>query len=177
MLLGVVSDTHGNVPAIQAVADRFRRAAVDQVLHLGDDYLDILFFEAAHLKVVAVPGLYCQEYRDPTIPNRRLENLAGVTFLMTHTPELSKFDLPGDLNPASWPEEVDVVLYGHTHIPGIVERQGVWWVNPGHLKAHDRRGHPLSYAFIRLDPPAVDVRIVGLNTGQTLIHNHFKVRR
>ncbi len=95
MLLGIVSDTHGNVEAIQAVADRFLVAQVDQVLHLGDDYLDILFLEAENLKVLAVPGLYCQEYRDPTIPNRRIENLAGVRILMSHTAEASKFDQSG----------------------------------------------------------------------------------
>ncbi len=50
MLLGILSDTHGNVEAIQEAANRFLAAKVHQVLHLGDDYLDLLFFEAAKLK-------------------------------------------------------------------------------------------------------------------------------
>ena len=49
MLLGIISDTHGNVEAIQEVATVWRHQ-VDQVLHLGDDYLDILFLEAADLQ-------------------------------------------------------------------------------------------------------------------------------
>ena len=103
MLLGVLSDSHGNVEAIQDVIRRFMEAKVDLVLHLGDDYLDMLFFEAANLKILAVPGLYCPEYRDPAIPNRRIENLAGVKIMMTHSPEVSKFDQPGDLDPGDKP--------------------------------------------------------------------------
>ena len=176
MLLGVLSDSHGNAEAIQEVAHRFIKAKVNLVLHLGDDYLDMLFFEAANLKVLAVPGLYCPEYRDPTIPNRRIENLAGVKIMMTHSPEASKFDQPGDLNPEDNPQ-VDIILYGHTHIPGIQEKDGVLWVNPGHLKAHDRRGYPLSYALMHLAPLKVDVHILSLATGQILFNTSFTLRR
>ncbi len=175
MVLGILSDTHGNVEAIQEVIRRFLAAKVDLVLHLGDDYLDMLFFEAANLPVIAVPGLYCPEYRDPTILNRRIENLSDVRILLTHTPEVSKFDQPGDLDPQG-NAPVDIVLYGHTHIPNIQEREGVLWVNPGHLKAFDRRGHILSYALMNLTPPRVDVRILSLATGQTLSSTVFTLK-
>jgi uncharacterized protein len=175
MLLGILSDTHGNVEAIQEVASRFVAARVNQVLHLGDDYLDILFLEAANLKVLAVPGLYCPEYRDPTIPNRRIENLAGVKILMMHTPGASRFDQPGDWD-LEERAQVDIVLYGHTHVPSIHEEEGVLWVNPGHLKAHDRRGYPLSYALMHLNRPTVDVQILSLATGQTLCNTIFTLR-
>jgi predicted phosphodiesterase len=94
---------------------------------------------------------------------------------MTHSPEISKFDQPGDLDPEE-KAQVDIVLYGHTHIPKIQEKQGVLWVNPGHLKAHDRRGYPLSYALLHLTPPTVDVRILTLATGQTLLNTVFTLR-
>ena len=175
MLLGVLSDSHGNVEALQDVADHFMKAGVDLVLHLGDDYLDILFFEAANLKVLAVPGLYCPEYRDPAIPNRRIETLAGVKIMMTHSPEISKFDQPGDLDPGDH-DQVDIILYGHTHIPSIQEKDGILRVNPGHLKAYDRRGYPLSYALMHLTPPTVDVQILLLSTGQALYHTVFTMR-
>jgi uncharacterized protein len=175
MLLGILSDTHGNLEAIQEVASRFLAAQVDQVLHLGDDYLDILFLEAANLKVLAVPGLYCPEYRDPTIPNRRIETLAGVNILMMHTPEASKFDQPGDWD-LKERDQVNIVLYGHTHVPDIREVKGVLWVNPGHLKAHDRRGYPLSYALMYLTPPTVDIRILSLASGQMLCSTLFTLR-
>jgi putative phosphoesterase len=36
MRLGIISDAHGNLPALQAVADRFGEKGVDQIIHLGD---------------------------------------------------------------------------------------------------------------------------------------------
>ncbi|MBM4289750.1 MAG: YfcE family phosphodiesterase [Deltaproteobacteria bacterium] len=177
MLLGIVSDTHANLAAIQEVGRCFQAAAVDQVLHLGDDYLDTLFFEAVQLKVLGVPGLYCPEYRDPQIPNRRIEILLGVKILMTHTREASRFDQPGDLDPAKAAAEVDIVLFGHTHVPQITEKKGVLWVNPGHLKAHDGRGYPHSYALMHLAPPRVDVKIVALAGGKTLLEGVFTLQR
>jgi uncharacterized protein len=173
MLLGIVSDTHGNVEAIRQVIQHFVTAGVDLVLHLGDDYLDLLFFEAADLKILAVPGLYCPEYRDPTIPNQRFENLAGVKIFMTHSPDGITFD-PGKIDPKE-NTPIDIVLYGHTHVPQVQEKNGVLWVNPGHLKAHDNRGHLLSYALMHLNPPQADVRILTLATGKTLHHAVFTV--
>lgn len=34
-----------------------------------------------------------------------------------------------DLDPAA--AEFDVVMYGHTHVPKVERRDGVWYVNPG----------------------------------------------
>lgn len=177
MLLGIVSDTHANVEAIQAVTGHFQAARVDLVLHLGDDYLDSLFFEAANLQVVAVPGLYCPEYRDPAIPNRRLETLAGVNILMVHAREAARYAAADDVHPAADFSQVDIVLYGHTHIPGIQEHQGILWVNPGHLKANDRRGHPLSYALMHLAPPDVNVKILALASQKVLAAATFTLSR
>ena len=94
---------------------------------------------------------------------------------MTHTLEASKFDQPGDLDPIER-DQVNIILYGHTHVPKIREEEGVLWVNPGHLKAHDRRGYPLSYALMHLTPPTVDVRIVSLATGQILYRTVFTLQ-
>lgn len=103
--------------------------------------------------------------------------LEGVKILMTHSPEASRFDQPGDLDPVEAALDVDVVLYGHTHIPSIQEEHGVLWVNPGHLKAYDRRGYPFSYALMHLAPPTVEVRIIALATGEHLLTTVFILRR
>lgn len=168
MLLGLISDSHGDGAAIQAVAAIFRREQVDKILHLGDDYEDILFLQDEPMEVVAVPGLYCPAYRDPAIPNRRREEIAGVSLLLTHSPKRSPFDQPGDGDPQELAQQVDLVLYGHTHIPKIHRDNGVWWINPGHLKASDNRGWPPSYGLLRLTPPSIAVQILALKTGEVL---------
>ena len=71
---------------------------------------------------------------------------------MTHSPEASKFDQPGDLDPRGH-APVNIILYGILTFPAFREKEGVLRVNPGHLKTYDRRGYPLSYALMHLTPP------------------------
>lgn len=159
MLLGVISDTHGNLAAIQEACRQLRQAKVDLVFHLGDDYRDIDWFVAEGFQVIAVPGLYCPEYHQPQIPNQRLEEVQGLRFLLTHSPEFRP--LPSDPAP-------QVVLYGHTHIPAIKMQEGVLWINPGHLRDQDKKGYPASYALLRLEPPQLTVEIIKLVDGTVL---------
>lgn len=168
MLVGIVSDSHGNVDAVRQAAARFQAAGVDYAIHLGDDYSDIGPLQEAGLSIIAVPGVYCPEYSDPLIPNRRVETLGGVKVLLSHTPSRHRNDQPGDLDPEAEASEVSVVLYGHTHIPALAERQGTLWVNPGHLKTSDAKGYPPSYALMHLTPENVTVKIVALETGDVL---------
>jgi uncharacterized protein len=168
MLIGIVSDTHGNLEAVSRVAASFLEAGVDKVIHLGDDYTDIRELTAVGLQVIAVPGLYCPEYCAPNIPRRRIESFNGMKVLLTHTPSRHSSDKPGDLVPENCPPEVSLVLYGHTHIPRIKEQGRVLWVNPGHLKARDSRGYPLTYALISFDPDWVRVEIRALDTNEII---------
>ncbi len=71
MLLGVLSDTHGNVEAIQDVTDRFMKADVDLVLHLGDDYLDMFIFGGRQIKSfgssgIILSGISGSDHSEPT---------------------------------------------------------------------------------------------------------------
>lgn len=168
MLIGIVSDTHGNLEAVRRVAYRFLEAGVDQVIHLGDDYADIGELSAAGLQVIAVPGLYCPEYCASHIPRRRIESFNGVQVLLTHTPCRHSSDQADDLDPENCPPGVSVVLYGHTHIPRIQEQGRVLRINPGHLKARDSRGYPHTYALIIFDPDWVGVEIRSLDTNEII---------
>mgnify|MGYP005848704051 CR=1 FL=1 len=173
MLFGLISDSHGEGAAVLAVGNIFQQRQVKRILHLGDDYQDILFLQDLGIAVLAVPGLYCPEYRDPTIPNRRRERLAGLTVLMTHSPKISPYDLPGDGDPQDLARTVDLVLYGHTHIPRVHRQDGIWWINPGHLKAADNRGWPPSYGLLEITPPTVAVSLLTLATGETLTEHSW----
>ncbi len=171
MLVGVLSDTHGQLPAIQEVSRQLKEAGVELVLHLGDDYQDVEWFLAEGFKLIAVPGLYCPEYRQPQIPNLRLEEIGGVRFLLTHSPEFNLSDLPA----AQADRPPQIVLYGHTHIPDLREQDGILWLNPGHLKDRDKRGHPPSYALVRLEPSRLTLQILRLADQAVLAEASFSL--
>ncbi len=172
-----MSDTHGNSEAILKVAAIFRHHQVTKIIHLGDDYEDILFLQDEPGEIIAVPGLYCAAYRDPAIPNRRLEDIAGVKLLLTHSPKATPYDLRSDGDPKELAKEVDLVLFGHTHRPQVSGQNGVWWINPGHLKAYDNRGCPQSYGLLHLGQSEVTVQIITLMEQETLFDYTIPLKR
>jgi len=93
--------------------------------------------------------------------------MAGYRILFTHTQSAHQNDLPGDPEPEDLAarREVDIVAFGHTHVPEIRCEGGVLWVNPGHLKDRDKKGHGPSFAVLDLDPEEVRVRLVDLKSG------------
>jgi putative phosphoesterase len=174
MRLGLVSDTHGELENLREAARRLvREWRVEAIAHLGDECEDVVVLEEfPGPEIIRVPGVFCEHYRDPAIPNRLVRELAGHRVLFTHTPTSHANDLPGDPKPEELVacREVDVVAFGHTHVPLVEERDGVLWVNPGHLKGQDKRGHAPSFAVVDLAADRVEVRLVDLAGGVVTTH-------
>ena len=175
MIVGVVSDTHGNREGMLLLAERLKFLGVQTLLHLGDDYQDLVTLAQAGLEVLGVPGLYCPEYRNPDIPNRMVVELEGLKFLLTHTQTRTGYDGPGDPDPEMACYEVDAVLFGHTHAPALEERQGIAWINPGHLRHRTDRGHPPSFAVLHISPSELKVQVHRLLDGLPIQKKNFRV--
>ncbi|HEY5507000.1 MAG TPA: metallophosphoesterase family protein [Coriobacteriia bacterium] len=150
--IGVISDTHGELP--DAVERAF--AGVDAIVHAGDigsGYaLDLL---EAIAPVTAVAG-NMDVGRAAELPLAANVSLGGVRVLVAHRQR----DLAGSLDPVRAGARVAVV--GHTHVPMVEERDGVLWVNPGSPVA-PRAGSAPSVAIVTIRPDgAVSAEIVAL---------------
>lgn len=176
MRIGVVSDTHGNHQGMALLRERLQAQGISLLLHLGDDYRDLGSLAQEGLEVIGVPGVYCPEYRDAGILNRRVLELGGVKFLLTHTATRHRNDEPGDLDPETAAAEVDAVLFGHTHTPHLEERQGTVWLNPGHLLDRLDKGYPATFALLDIAPPELRVQIYRLADGELLQERTFRVK-
>ena len=85
MILGVMSDTHGNLALMFRAADLLRdRFGASVLAHLGDDWEDAEVLAAAAPEVWAVPGLWCDAFRDWRIPNARRETADGLVVALAH---------------------------------------------------------------------------------------------
>ncbi len=164
MEFAVLSDSHGHMENVSRLAARLNRSGVRTAIHLGDDYDDAAALLAAGIEVHRVPGVFSPYYQDETVPNRLLMDLGDLTILLTHADAPHDNDRPEDEDPAAIAvrEKPDLVLFGHTHQPAIEERSGVLWVNPGHLKPEDKKGHPPSYALIDTEKQPIGIRILAL---------------
>jgi hypothetical protein len=130
MKIGVISDTHDNLPAIDAAIRRFREAGVETILHGGDFVAPFALKRIlqARLPVVGVFG-NCDGERaglaqllpDLADGPRRLE-LGGKKITLVHNAaRLTHEDL----------EAADILVSGHTHEPKVERQEGRLVVNPG----------------------------------------------
>ena len=127
MRIGVVSDSHDNLPMIDAAVAAFREKGVEHLIHAGDFVAPCALkrFLALGVPITAVFGNCDGEKRgisellpDIAVGPRR-ETLAGRTFVVAHSID--------DAAPESGD---DVIVCGHTHEPEI-SGERLLVINPG----------------------------------------------
>ncbi len=135
MKLGVMSDSHDNVPKVEAAVELFNRRQVDLVVHAGDFIAPFAVAPLAALdcRVVAVFGNNDGERVGlakkfagigEVHPNLAPAELGGHKIAAVHYPELAE--------PIAAGNAYDVVIYGHTH--EIDVRRGTSLIiNPGEV--------------------------------------------
>ena len=152
--VGLISDTHGHLdPRVLAVfVDEGPLAAI---VHAGDIGADpcVLWDLEAIAPVTAVLG-NC----DYELPGFNLDIVACTTVVGARILAVHDFSTLGPI-----PDGVDVVVRGHSHIPGVQSHGDVLVVNPG--SASQRRRQPSrSVAILELvEGRAAEVRIVMLD--------------
>jgi putative phosphoesterase len=169
--LAIISDTHGNLKGLRkAVGDIIAGNHIDLFIHLGDDYRDAEVFDEFGATYLRVPGVFSDYYVDRSVPNRVIHDIEGWRFLLTHTRRSHVNDLRKDLKPEALiaGKKVDVVLYGHSHIPEIAADNGILFVNPGHLKGDDKKGHDASYAILDIGEDEIGAALVEAGTGRPI---------
>ncbi|MDZ7264376.1 MAG: metallophosphoesterase [candidate division KSB1 bacterium] len=131
--VGIMSDSHDNLPAIRAAVALFNQRGMDLVIHAGDL---VAPFTAREIKKLKCPyrivlgnndgeilGLYKvfegQVYQPPyqfKINDKKVLVLHDPIFLEALTTQ----------------EAFDLIIYGHDHTPAVVETtSGSLIVNPG----------------------------------------------
>ena len=135
MNLGVMSDSHDNVPAVRAAVEAFRRHGVEAVVHAGDFISPFAVAPLAELgcPVHGVLGnndgerlVLAERFRalGELQPNLLDLELGGRRIAAVHYPELAI--------PLAASDRFDLVIYGHTH--EIDERRDrALLLNPGEV--------------------------------------------
>jgi uncharacterized protein len=128
----VLADTHDHLPEnLAALADD-----VDEIWHLGDLCMPSLLVRLENIgpPVTLVRGNCDTNSEWPLVVDLERN---GVRFRLMHIP------------PARPPENVDVLLHGHTHVPRHERQDGVLFLNPGCVTRPDK-GAPPSIATLEI---------------------------
>lgn len=150
MLIGVISDTHGLLRPEATTA----LAEAEHILHAGD-VGDARILEALRriAPVTAIRGNVDLHGECALLPSTEAVELAGKLFYLLH----SVHDL--DIDPKA--AQVDVVVSGHSHKPGVEHKKGVLFLNPG--SAGPRRFKlPVSVALLTVGEAGIEAKIVEL---------------
>ncbi len=166
MLVGIIADSHDNVPMIKRAVEHFNAAGCELVIHAGDLVAPFAVavleglncpFKAIYgnndgekvglkVKAVAVGG----SIQEPPL----LVEAGGARILVLHDCE--------DWQAEAGKQSADVVIFGHTHDIAIEKAEGAdrpVGINPG------ESGGWLtgSYTAALLDTDSLEVEIIDLN--------------
>ena len=144
MKILVLADSHGD---ISAVSKAFETEKPDAVLHLGDYARDADVITG--VPVYKVEG-NCD--RPDGSPEIRKVKLGGAKIFMTHGHIFNvKWDTASYVNHCLY-RNMDVALFGHTHVP-FAERYGnMLLLNPGTCG----KGNKKTYAVLEIENGAVN---------------------
>ncbi len=140
----VLADTHNRLP--QALSEMAKSA--DEIWHLGDVCAESILDEVRAIgpRVTVVRG-NCDS--NPNWPLVVDLVRGGLKLRLQHVP------------PDHSPDDVDVVLHGHTHVPRHERRGKVLFLNPGCV-TRANQGAPPSVAWLEIEDGKLNWRLVPL---------------
>lgn len=120
MIIGLISDTHGLLR--KEVVEKLR--GCDLIIHAGDiGKIEVV----EKLKDIAQTELVkgnCDKNIDSNImPEEKIIEVSGKRIYLIHDIGKLKVDFKR--------ENIDIVVYGHSHKKNIYEENGIIYINPG----------------------------------------------
>ena len=121
----IVSDIHGSAEGVKLIQEAARRFNAEGIISAGDQCPDGAL-PGFWRSLIAVRG-NCDRYYEymdmPFPPASRTERIYGRNVTITHGDRLwmDDFQLTSG----------DIFISGHTHVPVLEERNGIYIVNPG----------------------------------------------
>lgn len=157
MLVVVVGDTHGRYGRIQKELKSL--PGIDLLLHTGDQCQDgQVLARKLKLKGHAVIG-NCDRGADGV--KEMVLELEGHRILLIHGHLQKVKHTMNHLYFKAKQSQIDVVLFGHTHVPYLEKVDGIWFMNPGSPTfPRDARA---TYGLMELQPGKAELRIMKMS--------------
>lgn len=153
----ILSDTHGNFNlAVKAIE---QAAPVDLIIHLGDEQRDADLLEhVLGMPIEKVPG-NC-DFASFSLRDK-LKIIAGKRVFLTHG---DCYNVKAGLNQLygkAVRDQIDIVLFGHTHNAQIKEIDGKLFINPGTLHS---QSSTKSFATLNIENETVSAEIFNMES-------------
>jgi len=159
MIIGLISDTHDNVPNIKKAVRLFKDNSVERVIHAGD-YCSPFTIE--HFEGLKLHGIFGNNDGDKFLLMKKFDLIGG-----TLHGEFFEFDAdnlkiavyhgtsPGITDSLEKSGKYDFVVSGHTHQPRLDTTGSTTAINPG--SAHGFENDAI-VAFLNTETRRVDFK-------------------
>lgn len=143
----IVSDTHGRddnlLLAIQKVSP------IDLLVHLGD----FNGGEESIKKAALCPTEFVSGNNDffNGYPKEKIIDIGRYRVMLTHGHRQGVNSSTHTIREAASRNDVDIVMFGHTHVPMIDLKEDIWLVNPGSITLPRQNGRIPTYIIMDLD--------------------------
>lgn len=148
MKILVISDTHGDInKAEEAIRSN---PGINLIIHLGDYFRDAqkLSDTFPNIPIEYIYGN--SDFMIEDVPAEKLIEIGGKRIFLTHGHRYSvKWDYDKLYRKAE-ETKADVLLFGHTHVPDLIEKGRYYVLNPGST-SDPRDDSCESYAIIEID--------------------------
>ena len=154
MRVGIVGDIHGNYEGLKQAAERM--AQPDLILFTGDGFRDICRLkEECPIPVEGVGG-NCDIYTD--YPTEVVLNLKGCKILLTHGHKYVVKNGLLNISMAGRSHGVNLVVFGHTHLPLSTDWHEIKLFNPGSISL-DRSYRGPTFGMLTIHEKGFDLKI------------------
>lgn len=128
MRIGIVSDTHRMENFMNKSIPYLKEC--DLIIHAGDNFLDSKYIhKMTNTDIIAVKG-NC-DFED--VEDEIAFEVEGKTIFVCHGDKYGvKYGLM-EIEEKAKSVCADIVIFGHTHIPLCIERDGILYLNPGSI--------------------------------------------
>lgn len=164
MRIGILSDSHDNLPALLRAVNELQADGIDTAVFCGDfcSPIPALLMGESRMNIHAVFGNTDDRPKitrlaDTRFPNLKVYQDSDESVLDVAGRKLAFYHFPWLADALARTGDYDAVFYGHTHVAKEERRGKTLLLNPGELLGW--KGAP-TYAVYDTDADAADIRVL-----------------
>ncbi len=153
----VISDTHGETSLAEKVIKKHKN--IDLIIHLGDYFRDAKALHSINPEIKFEYVYGNSDFMIGDVPSEKILEIEGNRVLLTHGHRYSvKWGIE-KLEAKAKNENIQLLLFGHTHISQVVYGPRYIILNPGSI-SDPRGGDDESYAIVKIDNAKIQVDLL-----------------
>lgn len=144
----IVSDSHGKNQYLHKAIEQV--APIDLLIHLGD-----IECEAEYIRSIAPCPLEIvagnNDFINFDIPREKILKIGRYKVMITHGHRYDVYYNTSTIREIAMENKIDIVMFGHTHVPMITFQDNIWLINPGSISLPRQNGREHTFIVMDID--------------------------